>query len=65
MAEYSVNKNGTDYWRDTNVPQLTPTVKSALDENEWEEIWFTDTLEAATAACPSGFSVGPRPPKPH
>lgn len=65
MAEFSVNKNGTDDWRDTNVPQLTPTVVSALVEPEWETIWYTDVEATATAACPSGFSVGPRPPRPH
>lgn len=64
MAEYAINKDGTDMWA-TEVGTSNPGLASPFILTEWETIWNTEDEEEATSNCPSGFSVGPRPPRPH
>lgn len=48
---------GLGPWIKTLEPQTTTTNPN--------EAWYTEDEEEADANCPSGFSVGPRPPRPH
>lgn len=62
---YSVKKDSVDEWRIDDIPATSPPTTTALTVPDWETVWSSIIEQDAIDNCPAGFSVGPRPPKPH